>query len=551
MNTAATNHIGSSLIPLVCTKDISFNGGELVPVHSFPVVPGDVVNLKMEEVMRQISANLNPVFDDLHVDIRCFYVPDRLVFPRISEMFGENKTGVFDVTSSLKPITPRHAISGGNTITDTRRLGHYYYGVAHPTATLPLLSSKKTRGYCLIWNEWYRDQNTQPPLLLTFDDANDTNDSRAYALNAPLLSVNRPHDYFTSLLPKPQKGEASLANLSGMAPVITGAVHTPFATGNISDSLQWANESGIPSSSFPQTIGVVNFPGANPSNQFITNTYPSPQPSGFGGRVVPSNLWANMENIGSITVNDMRLQFAHQRILEKNARFGTRWREYLMAHHGVFFDEYLVQIPKYLGGDHYLLNQYQVPNTSDELGELASYTYKSCSKRRICNYSIIEFGRIHVLMCVRKRTTYQQALDRDDFETDESTYYNPEYAHVGEQAVLAPELFGYTSFRDRIIGYGEPWLHLRQWHNRAVGDFNTASTRSLDTRHYGDFFTLTPTLNGLVVDNTREMVDRTLKHSSAVSDQFGFNFRFTGTIQRNMPLYSIPGNLDHGYTGRF
>jgi hypothetical protein len=155
-------------------------------------------------------------------------------------------------------------------------------------------------------------------------------------------------------------------------------------------------------------------------------------------------------------------------------------------------------------------------------------------------------------MVVRKRTTYQQALDRDDFELDTDTYYNPEYAHLGEQAILNPEIFAYTSNRTGIFGYQEPWAHLRMWHNRALGDFNSASTRSLDDWHFGDdLFVSDPTLIGLMLDNTRAMLDRTLQVKSQNCHQLGFNIRFTGYIQRNMPLYSIPGNIDHGYTGRF
>jgi len=547
MNVAATNHIGSSMIRLSCTKDVSFNGGDVVPVHSFPVVPGDVVSLTAEEVVRQISPSLHPTFDDLHVDMRVFYVPDRLVFPRIAEMFGENKTGIFDITTGVKPRTPKHAIATGNVIPNVNCLGHYYYGVAHPTATLPLLSSKKTRGYVLIWNEWYRDQNTQAELLTTFDDANDTNSTRAYSLTAPLQKANRVHDAFTSASPKPQKGEATILNLGGIAPVFAGSFHgirdgqTPIMFNASSD--------GGNVSSFDHLIG---FQGTASAGRNLGASYDVPSGISPRNNISIGNLWANLSTASGLNVNDLRMQFAYQRILEKNARFGTRWREYLMAHHGVFFDEYLVQVPKYLGGSTYILDTYQVPNTTGEnQGQLASYTYKHDGKHHVAKFSVIEYGRIHVLMTVRKRTTYQQALDYDDFEDDETTYYNPEFAHLGEQAILNPAIFAYTNNRQGIFGYQEPWWYLRMWLNRTLGDFNSASPISLDTYHYGDFFTDTPTLIGLLPDNTRQMLDRTLLFDSTNCHQFGFNIRIIGFLQRNMPLYSIPGNIDQGYTGRF
>lgn len=528
--------------------------GVLTPLYCDEVLPGDSVKIDLSSVVRQLTPVV-PVMDDSFIDFYAFYVPMRLCTRGPNdwqELCGENTQGIWaeETEVTLKTtgnyLTPNELTLKGIVPSSVAN----YLGlpiVDHATLEACGLdiSSLKFVGLTKIWNEWFRDQNTQAPIEIEtlWDSApsgigDSLFDAKASDSNYP-FKVNKFHDYFTSALPAPQKGSAVyLPLLDGEVPVITGAYN-----------------SNLPINSRPIQFGKVGSP--SPSLALNTSGSAIGGDAKLGNAQVsdstyyPNNLYADLAQASGASVNQIRLSFAIQRMFEKDARGGTRYREMLLSHFGVSNGDLLLQVPEYLGGVSVPLNITQVLNTADStttpLGSTGAFGNTASSNLIVPGKSFTEFGYVYVVACIRTAQSYSQGVHRSWLKFRRFDFYYPVFANLGEQAIKNIELYLSVSEskNNEGFGYQEAWAEYRYNPNLVTGYFApSAKDVKLTAWTYTNNFSDTPVLNPSFLTQPQSQIGDTLV-SNDTPYQFLCDFYFNCDYTRPMPLFSIPGLLDH------
>lgn len=551
------------------------NVGDLIPFFVDEVLPGDTFVVDTAFVAR-MTTPIKPVMDNAYMDIFYFAVPNRLLWDHWKEFCGENNSSPWaDETEYTIPQLT--APSGGwrkGTIAD-------YMGIPINVENISV-NALPFRAYALIWNEWFRDQNVQEPCVVSKDDATNagTNaEASANPANAELggmpCKVNKFHDYFTSALPEPQKGDPVSIGLTGDLPVTFGS---PTAGYYLDTSLSppdsfvsgsplrfLSNSLVDPDRHYPlvvsrSRIGAkaydLNFLG----DHAYSNTDSPLTVDGSNLVLRTSNEFTDsnrvlsakveLSNLAFITINELRLAFATQRLLERDARGGTRYTEVLRAHFGVSSPDARLQRPEYLGGKRVPINMNQVLQMSASSGDspqgnAAAYSLTSDASSSF-TYSATEHCYILGLACVRTDHSYQQGIERMWSRKRRFDFYYPALANIGETAILNKEIFAQgNSYDDLAFGYQEAWAEYRYKPNRISGAFRSQYDRSLDVWHYGDDYSKLPTLSAGWMAETPVNVDRTLAVPSTTEDQMIFDFAIRLKCTRPMPIYSVPGLIDH------
>lgn len=543
---SAQNDIQRSVFDRSNSLVTSFSAAKLIPIYVDEVLPGDTVTMDMSSLIR-MATPLYPVLDNAYADVHWFFVPNRLVWQNWKYFMGESKEAWDDETDYEVPVDSVASIAVNNA--GRHNVYDYFALPIESTSTEGAFSIPVNalfrRAYQLIWNEWYRDQNLQDPVLI---ETGDTGVSSADLDDIPdafqVLPVNKYKDYFTSALPQPQLGDA-VPILSTPIPVVTGSDHALSLSGSATP-LNIKGLTGI-SSGIGNGLGVGNNGQLQAGND-----------KNFSGQVdvTFSNLYADPA-FGVNTINDLRLAFATQRLLEKDARGGHRYRELVKAHFGVDVGDARVQVPEYLGGAHIPLNVMQViqqsstENEPSPLGETGAFS-KTVHRQSMFTKSFVEHGMIFGLAMVRTDHSYSQGIRRMWSRRNRLDYYWPSLANIGEQAILNKEIFANGSAADdEVFGYQEAWADYRYRPNEITGDMRqrqgiVQTRQSLAQWHYGDFYTELPTLSDGWIQETEENIARTLAvQDTALSDQFFGQFYFKARWARPMPMYSIPGLIDH------
>lgn len=526
----------------------SFNVGDIVPFFLEEVLPGDTFNVRTSKVVR-MQTLLTPMMDNVYLDMYYFFVPNRLVWNHWKEFNGENTESAWIPTTeySVPQIT---SPSGGwsvGTLAD-------YFGL--PTGVGGLsVSAIPFRAYALVMNEWFRDQNLQDPLVVPVDDAtvvgvNTGNFVTDCAKGGLPYIAAKYHDYFTSCLPSPQKGpDVTLSVASqGNLPVLPLSVETSPSVAKY-DSLRIkpiALEGTTPVWGTAKTgiLGTDSFGDLRYSGSY----------SGSDQSInCPSNLWAiNSGNAIVATINQLRMAFQIQKLYERDARGGTRYIEVLKSHFGVTSPDARLQRPEYLGGNRVPINVNQVIQQSGTGAgaDTPQGTVVGMSQTTDTNHDFIksftEHGYIIGVMVARYDHTYQQGIERHWSRKTRFDYYWPVFANIGEQAVLNKEIYAQGTAKDNeVFGYQEAWSDYRYKPNRVTGEMRSAYELSLDVWHLADDYASLPSLSDSWIREDKNTVDRVLAVKSTVSDQLFADIYVSNRATRPMPMYSVPGLIDH------
>lgn len=525
----------------------TINEGELVPIYVDEVLPGDTISCDLNGLIR-MATPLYPVMDNCYLDTYAFFVPCRLLWEHWENLMGQNDSSYWAETTEYS-VPQTSAPSGGwnvGTIAD-------YMGVPTGIAGIKV-NSMPFRAYARIWNEWFRDENLQQPVVQDTDDANNTGSNTGTELtdaqNGGMpLKAAKYHDYFTSCLPEPQKGEASAIpiELKSLAPVVTSSLRNTstdplyfaeLGSNNIYEPGGRGRILGITG----QNAGAKNGLNADTSEEYqVGNAF-------VGANIAPLNLAADLEAAAqiNITVNELRQAIAIQHILEADARGGTRYTELLAHEFGVTSPDSRLQRSEYLGGTRVPININQVIQQSGTTdvspqGNTAAYSMTTL-RNKMCNYSAVEHGYIVMLACIRVDHSYQQGLSRMWTRKTRFDFYHPMLANLGEMAVLNKEIYCQGNEQDdEVFGYQEAWADYRYHPNIVTGEMRSTYAQTLDAWHYADHYESLPTLSSTWIQEGTENIDRTLAVQSENSHQFIADFFFDQTWTRPMPIYSVPG----------
>lgn len=494
----------------------TINSGLLIPFFLDEVLPGDTLNLRAN-IFGRMATPLKPVMDNLFLETFFFFVPNRLVWDNWQKFNGEQDNPGDSTDFSVPTVTLVEANTTLMSISD-------YFGVPTKFAGAMSVSALPYRGYNLIYNEWFRDQNLQNSVPNFKDNGPDAGNSTNYKL----IRRGKRHDYFTSCLPWAQKGQPVTVNLGGNAPVHANTTAAAQSIGVISDRF-----------GAPDKFLVAG-------NDIIGNDPNAIAPD--------ATLYANLATATGFTINDLRQSFAIQRLLERDARGGTRYIEIIRSHFGVTSPDARLQRPEFLGGGTTMVNinpvaqtagpgSGAVPFADTPQGNLAAYGTVSASNHGFTK-SFVEHGHVIGLVNVRADLTYQQGLNRLWSRRTRYDYYWPALSHLGEMAVLSKELYyaGVPADDDKAFGYNEAWADYRYKPSQITGQFRSNAAGTLDPWHYSQNFATRPVLSDEFIQDNPP-IKRTIAVQS--EPEFLLDAYFNYRCARPMPLYGVPGLIDH------
>lgn len=528
-NATATADIPRSSFDLSHGLKTTFNANDLVPILNMEVLPGDSINCRAS-IFGRMATPLKPILDNLHCETFFFFTPTRQVWDNWVKFHGEQ----VDPSNSTDYVVPVLAPTLGDF--EVGSLADYF---GLPTVNdlpqgdvtkMPPISALPFRVYNHIYNEWFRDQNFMTNRVIERGDGPDDMNSSFYRT---LARRRKRKDYFTGCLPWPQKGDPVTVGLVGNANI--------YADSTVGGSPTIFTASGLDD----QT--VAHFLTADTATVAI-GTQDS---SGTGDKLV-----ADLTGATGISINDLRESIQIQRLLERDARGGTRYPELLRSHFGVSDPMMLVhQRPLFLGGGHTMINVSPVAQTTQTTpaespnlvaspqGNLAAVGTIAANGHGF-TYSATEHGYITGIINVRADLTYQKGIERYWSRATRFDFFYPALGHLGEMAVLNKEIFvsDDPTVDEAVFGYQEAWADYRYIPSKVTGLMRSSDPASLDVWHLAQDFATLPALNSTFLRDDVPM-DRVI--AVPTEPDFLLDVYFKIKAARPLPLYGTPGMMDH------
>jgi hypothetical protein len=481
------------------------------------MLPGDTFRLNMTAFAR-LATPLYPIMDNMHLDSFFFFVPNRLIWNNWQKFMGQQA----NPNSSISYVVPQQVSPAGG-----YAIGSLQDYMGLPTAGQVAAGQTVShcafwpRAYNLIYNEWFRDENLQNSVHVDLNDGPDN------VSDYTLLRRGKRKDYFTSALPWPQKGTAITLPLGTKAPIASDA-----------------------------TAGLANMGVISTTQSGLLKAIGTDSSYGYVSTVTTADsgaLYADLSQATAATVNQLRQSFQIQKLLERDARGGTRYTEIIRSHFGVISPDARLQRPEYIGGGSTNININPIAQTSGTnasgtttpMGTLAAMG-TALAHNHGFTYSATEHGVILGLVSVRADLTYQQGLARMWSRSTRYDFYFPAFATLGEQAVLNKEIYVTGNSGDNdVFGYQERWAEYRYYPSRISSLFRSTAAGTIDAWHLAQKFTTTPTLNSTFIQDTPPVSRVVAVGSAANGQQFIFDSFFDCKKARPMPMYSVPGLIDH------
>lgn len=505
----------------------TIDAGILYPVYVDEILPGDTFEMH-STMFARLSTPLKPIMDNMYMDTHYFFVPYRLVWDNWQAFMGERRNPDDDPSDHTIPqVNVNYSLDNVNgTVLD-------YMGIPKAKPIIggtAQFSALPLRAYYMIWDEWFRDQNLTPRSGHPTGDGPDTYDPLSgYGM---LMPRAKRHDYFTSALPWPQKGDPVYIPLGQNAPVVSTDLPIRLVYG-----ASPAEQHNLQMSEH-ETTPVLTYAGS---------TIPAPGGNAWFGD--QTGLMADLTMATAMTINDLRTAFQIQKLLERDARGGTRYIELILSHFGVSSDDGRLQRPEYLGGGTTNVNVSPIASTfaavdqpQGQLAAIGTATLKGGFSK-----SFTEHGIILGLVSVRADLTYQQGVERFWSRKTRYDFYWPALAHLGEQAILNQEIYFQNDRQStgvdlEVFGYQERYAEYRYKPSRITGLFASDDPLSLDVWHLAQDFANLPTLSTeFIVENPP--IDRCVAVPSEPAFLLDCWFRLKCT--RPMPVYAVPGLIDH------
>ena len=580
----------------------TFNAGEIVPIFCCEVLPHDTLGMSLDFVIRQSTLS-TPTMGNMEVDYYAYFVPNRIVNQSFKSAMGENPNGSWTATEvTLAPLYDRSKINGTPPSLLQIPVGsiadHYGFPTQTriPVSVLEQCHDLKFRGYIEIYNNYFRDQNYQPPIPYSklnvyegffssssgytmgnlggavvaqdntygsgsitqavFGNLPATSSGvvtvgggslRFNALGNP-LKANKLHDYFTSVLPSTQKGPLALVPIGLDSKIPVRSRNDIVNVGEEDVGVQ------IRSSSTYSSNGTydlaLNGTGGQTIAPLVRHLISEASLPSTSSPLYFSNLFAVPEAGSlSLTINDFRQAAAIQQVYEALAKSGSRYFEYVRAFFGLDVDNPYKDIPTELGHFRRRLDLYQTAQTapsqegSTPQGNLAAFGYTDNSGVLFPDTTFLEHGYVHVLAVVRHKNVYTSYLSKDNFRRSMLDFYQPQLANLSEQPVKTIEINPFFAGSTTIFGYQEPYAEYRFFPDTVSGYMRTGITQSLSVWNYADDFStgLSIATGDWLKSNSKEVLDRTLAVDSTKAPQFKAQFGFRMHFTRPMPLFGVNG----------